>query len=223
MAESKIFKLPESMSAEQVGRGIENFLRDKKHLMTEGTATPDGYFIQAKGESGWKKVAGLDLATQIQIVQMGGMITVEVGSGKWIDKLGAGAVGMILFAPLAATAALGAVMQKKLPTEIFNFVEQFILSGGQNIVVSSQIGLGDTSRVQCPSCGASVEKGVKFCPSCGEKLLAECPNCHADVALGVKFCPKCGSPMKPKKQCPNCNCEVGVDQKFCPECGQPLK
>ena len=146
MAESKIFKLPESMSAEQVGRGIENFLRDKKHLMTEGTATPDGYFIQAKGESGWKKVAGLDLATQIQIVQMGGMITVEVGSGKWIDKLGAGAVGMILFAPLAATAALGAVMQKKLPTEIFNFVEQFILSGGQNIVVSSQIGLGDTLK-----------------------------------------------------------------------------
>ena len=53
MAESKIFKLPESMSAEQVGRGIENFLRDKKHLMTEGTATPmDISFRQKESQDG---------------------------------------------------------------------------------------------------------------------------------------------------------------------------
>ena len=86
MSESKVFKLPESMSVEQVGRGIESFLRDRKKLITEGTITPDGYFVQAKGEDGWKKIAGLDLATQVQIVQVQSMITVEVGSGKWSDK-----------------------------------------------------------------------------------------------------------------------------------------
>lgn len=223
MSESKVFKLPESMSVEQVGRGIESFLRDRKKLITEGTITPDGYFVQAKGEDGWKKIAGLDLATQVQIVQVQSMITVEVGSGKWSDKLGAGAVGMVLFAPLAATAAFGAVKQKKLPSEIFEFIEQFILSGGRSAVVNQSTKLdGNMSQIQCPSCGASVDKGVKFCPSCGGKISLECPGCHADVALGLKFCPECGSSMVEKKYCPHCNSEINGEPKFCPECGQPL-
>lgn len=175
MAESKVFKLTEGLDAEKVGRGIESFLRDKKKLVTEGTATHEGFFVQAKEESNWKKVAGMDLATQVQVIQMDSMITVEVGAGKWSDKVGAGAIGMVLFAPLAVTAAVGAFGQKKLPSEIFAFVEQFLMSGGKNVTVSMTINR-DSSQVTCPNCRATANKGVKFCPSCGGKLGNECPN-----------------------------------------------
>ena len=56
MAESKVFKLIEGLDAAKVGRGIEHFLRDKKNLIVEGTPTPEGYFVQAKEESNWKKL-----------------------------------------------------------------------------------------------------------------------------------------------------------------------
>lgn len=223
MAESKIFRLSEGLDAEKVGRGIENFLRNKKKMLVEGTTTPEGFFIQAKEESGWKKIAGMDMATQVQVMQMDSMISVEVGSGKWADKLGAGAVGMVLFAPLAATAAYGAVMQKKLPSEIFAFVEEFIMSGGQNVVVSMSINKDDASKIVCPNCHASVDKGMKFCNSCGERLSIECPSCHAAVGLGTKFCPECGSPMEVKQYCPNCNKEIEPGVKFCSECGTRLE
>ena len=36
----------------------------------------------------------MDLATQVQIIPAGDMITVNVGAGKWSDKVGAGAAGM---------------------------------------------------------------------------------------------------------------------------------
>lgn len=221
MAESKVFKLTEGLDAERVGQGIESFLRDKKKLVTEGTVTPEGYFVQAKEESNWKKVAGMDLATQIQIIQMDSMITVEVGSGKWVDKIGAGAIGMAFFAPLAVTAAVGAFGQKKLPGEVFAFVEQFLMSGGQNVTVSMTMNQ-DKTQVSCPNCHAIVQKGVKFCPSCGGKLGNECPNCGASIDPGTKFCPECGSPMTVKKYCPKCNREVAEQEKFCPECGTQL-
>lgn len=224
MAESKVFQLSNELDAEKVGKGIESFLRDKKHLMSESTKTPEGFFVQAKEESNWKKVAGMDMATQVKIMQIDSMITVEVGTGKWVDKIGAGAIGMILFAPLAVTAAVGAFGQKKLPSEIFAFVEQFIMSGGKNATVSMTMNSkSDDSQVTCPSCNSSVEKGVKFCPSCGGKLVVECPNCNAAVGLGVKFCPDCGSSTILKKHCSACNHEVSEEEKFCPECGTSLK
>ena len=221
MAESKVFKLIEGLDAAKVGRGIEHFLRDKKNLIVEGTPTPEGYFVQAKEESNWKKAAGMDLATQIQIIQMNELVTVEVGSGKWADKIGAGAIGMVVFAPLAITAVAGAWGQKKLPGEIFTFVEQFIMSGGKNVTVSMSISR-DSSKIICPSCGASVDKGTKFCPSCGGKLANTCPSCGASIDLNAKFWPECGTSTVVKKYCPKCNREVGADENFCPGCGSPL-
>ena len=125
MTESKVFRLPEGIDASSVGKEVENFLRSNKNLTTEGTKTPDGYFVQAKEPegSGWKQLAGMTMAIQVQVVEISDTITVNIGNGKWSDKVGAGAVGVVLFAPLAVTAAVGAYNQKKLPGEIFDHIE----------------------------------------------------------------------------------------------------
>ncbi len=224
MAESKVFKLPEGFNASSVGKEVENFLRSEKNLTTEGTQTPDGYFVQAKEHEGssWKKLAGMTMAIQVQIVEVSDTITVNIGNGEWSDKIGAGAVGMVLFAPLAVTAAVGAYNQKKLPNEIFEHIEKFLIGGGSTVMMNS-FG-ANQNQIMCPNCNSANNKDTKFCGNCGSPLTATFSNCGANVPLGTKFCSECGNPMnEPDKTCPGCGAEVAPDMKFCGECGTKIE
>ena len=227
MTESKVFKLPEGIDASAIGKEVENFLRGNKKLTTEGTKTPDGYFVQAKEPEGstWKKIAGMTMAIQVQIIEINDTITVNIGNGEWSDKIGAGVVGVVLFAPLAVTAAVGAINQKRLPTEIFQHIEKFIMGGGNNIMMNSFGGdVASENEVICLNCNTANEKNKKFCRNCGSPLTATCPKCGADVAPDTKFCTECGSPMKePDKTCPECGATVNGNMKFCGECGTKIE
>ena len=226
MTESRVFKLPEGVDASSVGNEVENFLRGSKNLVTEGAKTPDGYFVQAKQQEGstWKKIAGTTLATQVQIVEISDTITVNIGNGEWSDKIGAGVVGAFIFAPLAVTAAIGAYNQKKLPGEIFEHIEKFLLGGGQSIMMNSFTGnVARDNEIICPNCKSANGKGTKFCSNCGSPLTATCPQCGASVSQDAKFCNECGNPMSlPDKNCPKCGATVPADTKFCSECGKKL-
>jgi rRNA maturation endonuclease Nob1 len=65
---------------------------------------------------------------------------------------------------------------------------------------------GGTSRargqLQCPSCGAPLNPGAKFCRACGaptpvqevtEAASPQCSNCGAALSAGSKFCSECGT------------------------------
>lgn len=224
---SRVYKLSDGLDAAAVGRGVEGFLRDKKGMIAEGAKTPEGYFVQAKGnDDGWKKFAGMSKAIQVQIIQTGEVLNVNIGNGKWSDKVGAGAVGMLVFAPLAVTAAIGAVGQNKLPGEILDFVETFIVTGGKTASISMSASTAvKEGMVVCPKCKTQNEKGTKFCEECGEPLAMKCPECGVSVPLGKKFCPDCGASMAPKNEeikCPNCGEMIPAGKKFCAECGTKL-
>ncbi len=45
----------------------------------------------------------------------------------------------------------------------------------------------------CKHCGVAVQKGSKFCPSCGKSVRGECVKCGSAVASEDKFCPSCGA------------------------------
>ena len=47
--------------------------------------------------------------------------------------------------------------------------------------------------MKCPSCGATGQEG-KFCAQCGAALQGSCPSCGAALAPGSRFCTKCGTP-----------------------------
>jgi len=51
--------------------------------------------------------------------------------------------------------------------------------------------------VSCPSCGAQIKKGAKFCSECGEKMPQNkfCSACGAKVSATAKFCPECGEKL----------------------------
>ena len=127
MADSKVFALKAGVNVDDIAREVENFLRDEKGLTLEGFASANGYLIQAKESSTWKKLTGLGNALQVQIIPGEAReVLINVGMGKWIDKVGAAAVGALFFTPLLVTSAFGAYKQNKLPDEIFERIEKFL-------------------------------------------------------------------------------------------------
>ena len=47
----------------------------------------------------------------------------------------------------------------------------------------------------------------------------KCPNCGATVQKGAKFCSECGTKMPVSKFCSACGAKLGDNAKFCSECG----
>lgn len=129
MADMRIFHLKTGMTFEDIGTEVEDFLRYEKELTVEKIVNSDGCFIQAQESSTLKRFTGLGKALQVQIIPKDrNDVIVNIGMGEWADKIGAAAVGMVLFTPLAITAAIGAYGQNKLPDEILNCIEKFIRS-----------------------------------------------------------------------------------------------
>ncbi len=44
----------------------------------------------------------------------------------------------------------------------------------------------------CPSCGATIVPGARFCSNCGTAVGDACPGCGAVVLPGDRFCASCG-------------------------------
>ena len=180
-----------------IGKAIESFLREKKNMEAEFMQTAEGYLVQAKQAESWKKYVGMDSAIMVQIYPSEDKAIVNIGAGKWIDKAGAATVGMLVFAPLAITAAVGAWAQRRLPEEIFECVEKFIMSGGKTVTVfMDKKPVITEGQMLCPKCNTVNPNTAKFCVSCGEKLAKDCPNCGATLQQDAKFCPECGTKIE---------------------------
>lgn len=200
MADAKVYKLGE-LTLTDVARELEDYLRFQKNLETEGVAQAENiYFIQARQTDGWKKFAGLDKAVQVKLTVHEDFLTVDVGAGRWVDKLGAATVGYVLFAPLMITAAIGAMGQEKLPHDIFDFVERLTMLRGR-----SAMDIMDTAPAPepvpsaaehlCAACGEPLRSGARFCSMCGAPVQTTCPGCGAEVSPGARFCADCGTKL----------------------------
>ncbi|MBN2359520.1 MAG: AAA family ATPase, partial [Deltaproteobacteria bacterium] len=97
----------------------------------------------------------------------------------------------------------------------------------------------------CPSCGAALRSGAKFCTGCGSKVVAApvaaappsslqppttgapvcCAACGQPQRAGTKFCTACGASLSsppPPTQCPSCGHPLRPGSKFCTECGTTI-
>lgn len=192
MNETRVFMLNGTQVQDIVTR-LEGFFRTEKGMDVQSSQTTDGYVMQAsQPKDGWKTLTGMRLAVTVQMAVAGDQLNVSIGEGQWSDKIGAGAIGLFVAWPLAITAGMGAYKQKKLPSEVFQVIENTIMTGGQPVVVS---GAGQTvadGMTLCPSCKAQLIPGSKFCNRCGAKLGQKCPNCGAEITADSAFCSECG-------------------------------
>ena len=192
MSEARVFML-NGTDVQVIVSRVESFLRFEKGMEVQGSQTTDGYVMQAsQPKDGWKTLTGMRLAVTVQMAVAGDQLNVSIGEGQWSDKIGAGAIGLFVAWPLAITAGMGAYKQKKLPSEVFQVIENTIMTGGQPVVVS---GAGQTvadGMTLCPSCKVQLAPGSKFCNRCGAKLGQKCPNCGAEITADSAFCSECG-------------------------------
>ena len=192
MNETRVFMLNGTQVQDIVTR-LEDFFRTEKGMDVQSSQTTDGHVMQAsQPKDGWKTLTGMRLAVTVQMAVAGDQLNVSIGEGQWSDKIGAGAIGLFVAWPLAITAGMGAYKQKKLPSEVFQVIENTIMTGGQPVVVS---GAGQTvadGMTLCPSCKAQLAPGSKFCNRCGAKLGQKCPNCGAEITADSAFCSECG-------------------------------
>lgn len=195
MNESRVFMLNGTEVSQIVNR-LENFFRTEKGMEVQSSQTTDGYVMQAsQPKDGWKTLTGMRLAITVQMAVMGDKLNVSIGEGQWSDKIGAGAIGLFVAWPLAITAGMGAFKQKKLPGEVFQVIENAIMTGGKPVVVT---GAGQTvaaGMIVCPNCKKQLSADAKFCDHCGTRLGRKCPNCGADVKQNSVFCSECGQKL----------------------------
>ena len=164
-------------------------------MEVQSAETTEGYVVQGRQEKdGWKTIAGMRMATTVQMIRMDDNLNVTVGQGEWSDKIGAGALGWFIAWPLAVTAGVGAYKQKKLPEEIFQVIEQCIVSGGRSVVVRNAGAELNAGMVVCPACKTSV-RPRQILQQLRGALNHSCPKCGAQVKPGSKFCSECGQPL----------------------------
>ena len=195
MSESRVFVL-NGIGVQAVATRLENFFRSEKGMEVQSSQTTDGYVMQAsQPKDGWKTLTGMRLAVTVQMTVMENHLNVTVGEGQWSDKIGAGAIGLFIAWPLAITAGMGAFKQKKLPVEIFQVIENCIMTGGQPVVVTGAGTAMTPGMMLCPNCHTQIPNGSKFCNHCGTKINNKCPNCGADIIDGSAFCADCGQKL----------------------------
>lgn len=195
MSESRVFVL-NGITVQAVAARLENFFRSEKGMEVQSSQTTDGYVMQAsQPKDGWKTLTGMRLAVTVQMAVMENHLNVTVGEGQWSDKIGAGAIGLFIAWPLAITAGMGAFKQKKLPAEIFQVIENCIMTGGQPVVVNGAGTAVTPGMMLCPNCHTQIPGGSRFCSYCGTRLNNKCPKCGADIIDGSAFCASCGQKL----------------------------
>ena len=101
---------------------VKVWLKSEGFNSTQTDAGEQGILLEIKKRGDWRKYVGMETALNILFNHSGDTLTVEIGAGQWIDKAGAGAVGMFVFAPIAFTAGYGMWEQSKMPDKIFDFI-----------------------------------------------------------------------------------------------------
>ena len=78
--ESRVFRLPAGMSTQVVANAVSSFLSSAKGMEVQSAETTEGYVVQGRQEKdGWKTIAGMRMATTVQMIRMDDNLNVTVG------------------------------------------------------------------------------------------------------------------------------------------------
>jgi hypothetical protein len=174
--------------AAQLIAELSNLFDSKYQVQTMQVAAAS--VLQARKSSTLRDLTGFSSALTIKITPEHGGTRAEIGMQKWLDKAAVAAVGMIVFAPLVALAALGAYSQYKVTEQAWKIIEDHIAEKAGGYV--------PPLPGRCGTCGAANSAGSPFCSTCGANMrvgltCASCGTVQRDPT--ARFCNRCGKPV----------------------------
>ncbi len=147
--------------------------------------------VQVRKGSDAGKIFGAQAALTVILTQHPTGLLVTLGQQRWMDKAlvaGVGVVGAAFFLwPLLIPAAVGAVRQSALPSEVLNLLDTLVLQ--QNpLAMPSAVPVYLMPQVQgmYQAAPSSVTMTVP-------QIL--CPACNQMNNTGATFCQHCGTPL----------------------------
>jgi hypothetical protein len=161
--EKRIYKAEASTTIACIN-ALENYLIQDNFKCQQMPTEDGGILLQIEKKGGWRKLTGNSTALNITFHQENEhQMTVEIGAGRWVDKAGAGAVGMLIFAPLAVTAVIGAVKQSKMSGKIFEYIENYLgaVSKGSPLINNAPTFSSAPSTNEATNQGVSDKMKVK--------------------------------------------------------------
>ncbi|UCF19420.1 MAG: SPFH domain-containing protein [Gemmatimonadota bacterium] len=141
----------------------------------------------------------------------------KMKAARALEGAGSGGSPAGDMAGLGAGAGMGAGIGMMLPGMIFESMRE---RGGAG--AGSGGSAAAAEAIACPACHTEVAPSARFCPHCGESLVAgdRCQSCEAPLAPDAKFCSRCGEPVGvTERTCPNCKAKPPAGARFCMECG----
>ena len=71
--------------------------------------------LQVKKPGGWRNFLGMSTSLNVLLSLTNDDLSVEIGEGKWLDKVVVGTLSLLVLWPLIPFAAYGAWQQANLP------------------------------------------------------------------------------------------------------------
>ncbi len=153
-------------SCRDLGEALKQFF-EKKGMQSQCIENDaKDCVVQAKTKDSYlRKIAGMEKACTVSLKESESILQVQIGEGKWFDKVAGTAIALFVTWPIAVTTAYGTYKQAQLPKEIDAFIQMYL--GKEPLYYMKE---------------GNHEQEVKFCPLCGESRIGD-----------AKFCGKCGT------------------------------
>lgn len=177
-----------------VAEEVMGIFRSEEFEATGGTMPGDGHYISLTKGDTFQAVVGLKSALNVRMrpVSEGTEVVAEIGE---YGAAFVGAVGSLIFWPLAIPVIAGAVRSSKLDERAMQEIEKALQNHSDGVVASATA--GGTSALAGAATGNAASAGASTGPeaAAGDSDTKLCPRCGATLPAGAKFCFQCGTPV----------------------------
>jgi hypothetical protein len=188
MPEQRLFHAP-NLDINHLSMALADWYRGQRFDIQLLEAPGGGVVLQARQEEAWRSVLGMSATLNILMRhQQDGNLVVEIGAGKWIDKAAAAGVGMFILWPMLITAGYGAWQQGKLPQRTFEFIQNFIATGGS---ISADMAVMQAAQLEQ---ARRVVGGMSYAPAPG---MAPAPPMYPSAPAVPAAMPQAYAPQQP--------------------------
>ncbi len=165
--------------------------------------------VQIRKGSEAAKLFGAQAALTAMLTQHPTGLLVTLGQQKWGDKAVAAGVGAFILWPLAITAAVGAVRQSNLPTEVFGMLDMLVLQQNPTAypapvppqLTAQVMGMYQPAPPAYqpapppPGFQPPPPPPMPSAPSAAPQQQIFCPSCQRPNSPEAIFCQFCATPL----------------------------